>query len=600
MNQIIYGFIGLVILLFVWWLTKLLFFKPLNINHFFERIFIQIALMNPELLSTMGILERFGLNFHNDDLTDISDRNVHKMHRFTRRTLRILRDYDREKLSKEKQLSSEILDWYLDDLVRGQEFMYHDYPVNQFFGTQNELPNFMATLHPLNSKANVKNYVKRLNKFDVKFEQLLEGLRIRTETGVIPPKFVIQRVLTEMREFIDADPQENLLYTSYEKKLLALSLDEYSQRKLLDSVLVSIENCVYPAYRKLITFFKELESVATEDDGVWKLPNGEAYYAYKLRSFTSTNQTADEIHEIGKKEVERIEVTMRATLDELGHTEKSIVEHMDDLSQAPEHLYENNDESRERALREYQTMIDHIDQNLDNLFDVRPKSKVKVERVPEFRETTAPGAYYMIPSMDGSRPGVFYANLRDMNEVPKYSMQTLAYHEAIPGHHFQLALAQELKGVPTFRKLIPFTAYVEGWALYAEKIAYENGFFDDPYSQLGYLESELFRAVRLVVDTGIHHKRWTREEAIAYMREHIGQPIESIITEVERYIVYPGQACAYKIGELKIVELRDRAISELGDLYNIRDFHNIVLQNGSMPLEILERRVNHYIHTHTV
>jgi uncharacterized protein (DUF885 family) len=355
---------------------------------------------------------------------------------------------------------------------------------------------------------------------------------------------------------------------------------------------------VYPAYRKVITYFEELESLATDEDGVWKLPDGEAYYALKLRSFTSTDHTPNEIHEIGKSEVDRIEVLMRKTLDELGHEGKTIVEHMDELSRSPDQLYENNDESRERALQDYQIMIDHIEENLEHLFDVRPKSSVKVERVPEFREATAPGAYYMIPSMDGSRPGVFYANLRDMNEVPKYSMQTLAYHEAIPGHHFQLAIAQELKGIPTFRKLVPFTAYGEGWALYAEKLAYENGFFEDPYSRLGYLESELFRAVRLVVDTGIHHKRWSREKAIAYMREHIGQPIESITTEVERYIVFPGQACAYKMGELKIVELRERVKSKLGDYFDIRDFHNVILQKGSMPLEILEKRVDIYIDSH--
>jgi uncharacterized protein (DUF885 family) len=215
--------------------------------------------------------------------------------------------------------------------------------------------------------------------------------------------------------------------------------------------------------------------------------------------------------------------------------------------------------------------------------------------MPSFREETAPGAYYMIPSLDGKRPGIFYVNLRDMNEIQKYGMRTLAYHEAIPGHHFQLAIAQELKGIPTFRKFIPFTAYVEGWALYAEKVAREFGFFDDPYSELGYLEWELFRAVRLVVDTGIHQLRWTREQAIAYMEEHIGWPIESTVTEVERYIIMPGQACAYKIGEIKIVELRERAETALGERFDIKAFHNVLLRDSAMPLDILEKRVEEYI-----
>jgi uncharacterized protein (DUF885 family) len=264
----------------------------------------------------------------------------------------------------------------------------------------------------------------------------------------------------------------------------------------------------------------------------------------------------------------------------------------------PRFLYPDTDEGRQQALSDYQAIIDHIDQNLGSLFDKRPKMGVKVERIPEFKEKTAPGAYYNPPSMDGTRPGVFYANLRDMNEVPQFGMRTLAYHEAIPGHHFQLALAQELKGLPIFRQILPFTAYAEGWALYAEKLAYEHGFLPDAYSRLGYLASELFRAVRLVVDTGIHAKRWTRQQAIEYLLAHTGMPEASIVSEVERYIVMPGQACSYKIGELKIVELRRQAQQALGERFNIKEFHNILLMNGSMPLQILEDQVQEYIANH--
>jgi uncharacterized protein (DUF885 family) len=259
-------------------------------------------------------------------------------------------------------------------------------------------------------------------------------------------------------------------------------------------------------------------------------------------------------------------------------------------------LYPNTDEGRAAALAEYQRILDEIDATLDPYFSTRPKSGLKVERVPEFREKTSAGAYYQMGDLAGKRPGVFFANLRDMSEVHKFGMKTLAYHEGIPGHHFQLAIAQELKGVPFFRRLVPFTAYAEGWALYAEKLARELGMYrDDPFSELGYLDSELFRAVRLVVDTGIHFKRWTREQAIEYMEAHTASAHDSVVSEIERYIVMPGQACAYKIGEIKMVELREKAKWELGEKFDLRKFHEVVLKNGSMPLSLLEQVVDDHI-----
>ncbi|HEY46225.1 MAG: hypothetical protein AMJ88_10075 [Anaerolineae bacterium SM23_ 63] len=576
------------------WLIKLIWFRPFNINHFYERSMFQLFRKDPEILTTIGVLERFGLNFHNDDLTDESDAYFQKLITMTGKNLEILRSYPREKQTPEQQLSTDILDWFLENQILEYEFMYHNYPINQLFGEQNELPNFMITLHRIGNKRDARNYIKRLSKFGVKFDQILDGLRIREGKGVIPPKFVIERVLNEMRNFLEGDAKENILFTAFRDKVGQLKISEVVKETLLQEAEREIQQTIIPTYRRLIDYFEHLEMIATTDDGVWKLPNGDAYYERQLQSHTSTKLKPEEVHNIGLREVDRIETEMREILNNVGLTGKSIVQHMKDLSQDPRFLYPNTDEGRNQALEDYRLIVTHIDQNLDEIFDLRPSAGVEVERMPSFREETAPGAYYMIPSLDGKRPGVFYVNLRDMSEVQKYGMRTLAYHEAIPGHHFQLALALKFKG-PTFRKFIPFTAYVEGWALYAEKIAREFGFFDDPYSELGYLESELFRAVRLVVDTGIHQKRWTREQAIAYMDEHLGQPIESTITEVERYIVIPGQACAYKIGELKIVELRERAQSALGELFEIKTFHNVLLQTGGMPLEILENQVDDYI-----
>jgi hypothetical protein len=305
--------------------------------------------------------------------------------------------------------------------------------------------------------------------------------------------------------------------------------------------------------------------------------------------------TPDQVHELGLKEVERIGAEMEQILQGEGLTEGTIGARVDQVSMRPDQLYPDTDEGRAQALKDYQSIIDEISAGLDPYFSTKPKAKVEVKRVPVFAEKTAPQAYYQPGSFDGARNGAFFANLRDMKEIPKLSMRTLSYHEAVPGHHFQISIAQELKGLPIFRQVIPFTAYVEGWALYTERLAWEAGFEKNPLDNLGRLRDEMFRACRLVVDTGMHAKHWTREQAITYMIDHTGMGEKEIVSEVERYLVIPGQALAYKVGMLKILELRDRARDQLGDKYDIREFHEAVLKNGAMPLTLLERVVDEYI-----
>jgi uncharacterized protein (DUF885 family) len=490
------------------------------------------------------------------------------------------------------------MDYFLDDIARAETYRFHDYPLNQMFGAQSELPNFMMTMHPLVSRVEARNYVKRLNLFGVKFDQVLEGLKMREQKGVIPPKFVIRRVLDEMTAFVGQPAHDNPLFTVLREKLSELNnIDEASRSEVLAGAEAAIKNVVYPAYQRLIACFTELEKKATDEDGVWKLPDGASYYAHCLRSNTTTDMNPEEVHEAGVKEGAPRAAERRAILEKQGYKGvKAPARKLLEFGAEERFLYPNTDEGRAAALAEYQRILDEVDGRLGEVFDIRAKAKLKVERVPEFREKTSAGAYYMPGDMSGGRPGVFYANLRDMKEVHKFGMKTLAYHEGIPGHHFQISIAQELKGVPFFRRLVPFTAYAEGWALYAEKLAREIGCYqDDPFGELACLDAELFRAVRLVVDTGIHVKRWTRQEAIDYMEAHSGQVHESVVSEIERYIVMPGQACAYKIGELKILELRDRARKALGDKFDLRQFHNVVLKNGSMPLTVLDRVVDAYI-----
>jgi uncharacterized protein (DUF885 family) len=507
----------------------------------------------------------------------------------------VLRAYDRTKQTESQLLSTDILEWFLNNTVEGQKYMYHNYPLNQLSGEQSELPSFMDAIHRIENEGDAEDYVTRLSKFGTRFDQVLESVRIREQKGIIPPRFVIDKVLDQMRNFVSQDAKSNILYVSFQKKLEKAKIEASDKQELLQRAEEQIMETVYPAYNRMIEEFVRLQKIATTDDGVWKLPDGDAYYSYQLWSRTTTRMDPAEIHELGVSEVERIQGEMRVILDDLGITGKTIAEHIQDLAKDPRFLYPATDEGRKQCLADYQSIINEMDRGIGNAFDIRPKAGVQVERVPEFKEKTESGAYYNAPSMDGSRPGIFYANLRDMNEIPKWGMRTLAYHEAIPGHHFQIAIQMDLQGVPTFRKIIPFTAYSEGWALYAERLAWELGFHKDPYTNLGRLQAELFRAVRLVVDTGIHRKRWTREQAIQYMLENTGMGEGEVTAEIERYIVSPGQACAYKVGQLKILELREKAKKALGSRFKLQDFHNVVLQNGAMPLDILEAQVDQYI-----
>jgi uncharacterized protein (DUF885 family) len=595
---IVYILIAVVVILFAWFVIALIWGKPWSIKLLYTRTFLHFALKGPELLTMLGILEKFGLHDHNAKLSDASVANETKMYKWMKRDLALLRSYPRKRQSPGTLLSTDVMDWFLDDLARTEKFRFHDYPLNQMFGIQSELPNFMMTMHPVVSKLEGRNYVKRLNRFGIKFDQVLEGLKIREEKGVLPPRFVIRRVLDEMAAFVGQPANANPLYTVFKDKLTKLEkVSAQDRESLLAAAEAGISRTVYPAYQKFIAYFTGLEKKAMADDGVWKLPDGGAYYANCLRSNTTTEYTPEQVHEIGLKEVTRIEGEMTAILEKLGcKGVKNAPKKLAEFGKEERFLYPNTDEGRLAVLAEYQRILDEMNAGLDPYFAVRPKAALKVERVPEFREKTSAGAYYQPGDLSGTRPGVFYANMRDMKEVQKFGMKTLSYHEGIPGHHFQIAIAQELKGVPFFRRMVPFTAYVEGWALYAEKLAREIGFYkDDPYSELGYLDSELFRAVRLVVDTGIHHKKWTREQAIEYMEAHTASAHESIVSEIERYIVMPGQACAYKIGEIKMVELRDKARKALDDKFDLRKFHDVVLKNGSMPLNILERVVDAYI-----
>ena len=573
------------------------YFKPYSIDWFYGRVFAQFALQSPELLSNMRILPPWA-DFYSSRLDDASPGHEAEMADMVRADVETLHRYDRNALDREGRLSYDVLDYFLSMQVEGDRFRDHDFPVNQLFGVQSTLPNFMAQTHQVNNRHDAEAYIARLDLFPRKFAQVIEGLKLRESKGVVPPKFTVDEVLAQMNAFIAPPAEQHMLYLTFKEKLDKIAPDALAQAdrdRLLAGVAGSIEHNVYPAYRSLIGYFTALQPKAQRNDGAWSLPDGDAYYAWCVRMHTTTDMTPEQVHALGLAEVARITTEMDAILRDQGLTDGPIGPRVQQLAHAPDATYPNTPEGKAAMLKRYQSILDEVNAGLGDAFHVRPKLGVQVKAVPAFAEKTAPGAYYEPGSFDGTRPGTFFANMRDTAETPKFAMRTLAYHEGIPGHHFQISVAQELKDVPFFRRVLPFTAYAEGWALYAERLAWELGFEKDPLDNLGRLRDEMMRAVRLVVDSGIHYKHWTREQAIAYMMDNTGMAESDVTAEIERYFVDPGQALAYKAGMLKILELREKAKQALGAKFVLGEFHDQVLMHGSLPLALLQRVIDDWI-----
>jgi uncharacterized protein (DUF885 family) len=558
----------------------------LDLDAFFDVSFRALMMRNPEGVLTEGLADAWGLE--GAQLTDISDA-------YTRETLDLyavvldtLHTYDRESLMPEQQISYDVYEWYLDDELRRRDFFYDDYPATYYFVTSvpEQLLQFFTDFHPLADRQDAEDYVTRLGQVDEKFAQLIDGLKRREEAGIVPPKFAIQWALYNWRSLANAPASSTPYYQAFEEKLGAVpGLSDGDRTDLLARAELAIDESVLPAYRDLVAYLQHQEAIATSDDGVWKLPDGEAYYTYLLRHFTTTDLSADEIHELGLAELDRIHAEMRTIFDELGYPQGESLAALFNRVAA-----DSGQVSGNQVVETYETLIQDADSKLDAVFDLRPKADVIVIAAPI-------GGYYVSGSRDGSRPGAFYAGVSGAGE-DRYAMPTLAYHEAIPGHHWQIAIAQELD-LPAFRTALGFTAYTEGWALYAERLAWELGWYDgDPYGNLGRLQAEAFRAARLVVDTGIHAQHWTFDQAEDFMVENVGYERGDNVNpqyEVARYIVWPGQSTAYKIGMIEILALRQRAMDQLGDKFDLKEFHNVLLSNGAMPLEILERVVDDYI-----
>lgn len=569
----------------------------ISIDDFFLKAFEDHLMESPESLSSSRYLESKGETWVHDKLDDASDAHRDKMMALTKVQHAALLKYDDAALSENQQLSKKLMLWSMETDFLLDKYKDNDYLIAQNGGIAIDGPLFFNNYHQVTNEGEAAAYLKRLHEFSRKMDQTLERVSKQAENGIILPKFLVTKVLGICEDFISQPPTENILYTSYVTKREKAGLPGEGEASPA-AIEAAVRLQVYPAYERLIVLFKELEAKASDDAGAWKLPDGAAFYQAKIREQTTTDMTAEEIHTIGLKEVDRIQGEILKLFKKEGYdTSKGFTPLIKALGEEKRFFYSDDDQGRAEILADYRKMIEEVNQVIASSFNVKPKSPVEVRRVPKFSEQSAPGAYYTEPALDGSRPGIFWANLYDIKATPKNGMRTLTYHEAVPGHHFQIAITQEVEDMPLFRKYSFYNAYVEGWALYAEKLAKEMGLQENSFDDIGRLQAELFRAVRLVVDTGMHHKRWSREQAIEYMSRNTGYAMSDVVSEIERYIVWPAQALGYKIGMLKILEIRDKARSSLGDKFDIAAFHDIVLTKGAMPLSILEEEVAAYIAT---
>ncbi|WP_394750285.1 DUF885 domain-containing protein [Spongiimicrobium salis] len=518
----------------------------------------------------------------------------------TKMRLRYLKDsVDMDALDQATGLSYTLAVQQMENEIADYQYRLHNYPVNQMFGTHSQIPSFLINMHRITDKSDAEAYISRLNGVDKVMAQAITGLKEREAAGIMPPKFVFPRVLESSRNILlgqpfDTDEKESTLLADFTKKVAALELSEEDKNTLVDAAKEALINSVKPGYENLIAFLSEQEKRATTDDGAWKFNNGDAFYNNALARTTTTTMTAEEIHELGLSEVERIHKEMNAIKEQVGF-EGSLQKFFGFMREDQRFYFPDTKEGREAYMAEAVKLIDHMKSRLGELFLTQPKADMIVKQVEAFREKSAGKAFYQAPAIDGSRPGTYYANMYDIMAMPKYQMEALAYHEGIPGHHMQLAIAQELKDIPMFRKFGRYTAYSEGWGLYTEMIPKEMGLYVDPYSDFGRLAMELWRACRLVVDTGIHYKKWTREQSIAYYKDNTPNAESDAIKMVERHIVMPSQATAYKVGMNKILSLREMAKEKLGDKFDIREFHDVVLTNGAVPLNVLEDMVNDWV-----
>jgi uncharacterized protein (DUF885 family) len=576
--------------------------KPFTITVLANRQALEFLVHSPETFTSVGILDGTLLDRHSGRLSEVGVAKRDRDYADAERFLKEVREFDRATLGRQDQITYDILvDQYETALAyRRFDWLSSEglYPIAPMWGTQVTLPSFLQSQHVVGNEKTARNYVKRLEAMGPKLDAVTSEMQRQATLGVVLPAALLERSLTLIKDTVSPAPDQNPLVTSFVRRMQqAKGLDAGLKTELAKAAAEVLGTRVYPAYARMTAALEALKPVAaTQAAGVGRLPDGAAYYALMLRQMTTTDYTPAEVHALGLAEVARITAEMDAQLQAQGLREGTVADRMQALTRDPRFLYADTEAGRQEALTRYQQILDEMNAKMPAYFRTVPSARLMVARVPLSAEKGSAGAYYEPAALDGSRAGTFFVNLRDLGEVPQWGMKTLAYHEGIPGHHFQIAMAQSLKDLPLIRQEGIYSAYAEGWALYAERFAAEIGQYkDDPWGNLGRLQAELFRAVRLVVDTGLHAEGWSREQAIDYMVNTAGMKESEVVSEVERYMGLPGQACAYKVGQLKILALRDKAKAALGAKFDLKEFHAVVLENGGVPLTLLEKLVDEWI-----
>ncbi|GAD58104.1 DUF885 family protein [Brevundimonas sp. BAL450] len=561
-----------------------------------ERIVQQMVMTSPETVTMLG-LDTGPMAALKSRLDDRSAAKIEADKVVFQGFMTEMESIDRAALPARSQIHYDTVKYFGDTVASSYEFPYGQgfpspYTVNQLGGSYNSVPDFLDAQHRIETAEDAEAYLSRLEAFPTALDQETERMHADFAAGAVPPDFIIERTVGLLGNLTGTPAGESVMTTSIARRAAEANLPgEWGERARR-----IVEGGIYPAVERQAEALRSQRANATHDAGVWRLPRGEDYYRFGLRYFTTTEMTGAEVHAMGLEQVAELSARADQILRAEGRTEGTVGERISALARDPAQVYPNTDAGREELLASLNAQMADMQARLPAYFGRIPVSPVEVRRVPVTTEAGAPGGYYQPPALDGSRPGAYYINLRDTAEWPKFTLPTLTYHEASPGHHHQIALQMENDDAPMLMKLLGFSAYSEGWGLYAEQLADEMGVYDnDPWGRLGYLQSFMFRAVRLVVDSGLHSERWSREQAIRYMVETLGDAESTVTTEVERYCVWPGQAASYKVGQTVWGNLRTRAMTQLGDRFDIKGFHDTALNAGGVPLTVLERVVDDWI-----
>lgn len=552
-------------------------------NDYFE----QNLKLNPLLATYIGDKR------YNDQLPNyLSKQHIAKQRDLNQRFLKKISGINVEQLSRSQRISYDIFKRKLELELEGLKYPEHLIPINQFYNLAGRLAMLGSgeSAQPFNTVQDYENWALRMEQIPRLFEQAIANMKEGVEKNIVQPRVLIEKAIPQITAHIDENVENTLFWAPITN--LSESVTESEAKQLQQRYKQVLSDTVMPAYKKLATYLKEeyLPHTRTESFGIGQLPGGDAWYQHRIEANTSTQLSADRIHKIGKDEVARIHSEMRDIMEEI-EFDGNLAQFFDFMTNDPQFIYE----SREAMVEDYRSLRSTVDERVSQLFDIFPKADYEVRKVEEFREQSASSGSYQSAPVDGSRPAIFYLNTYDLGSRPNWAKTALFLHEAAPGHHFQISIQQELEDLPEFRKYGRETAYTEGWGLYSEALGYDLGLYDDPYQRFGQLAAELWRSIRLVVDTGIHSKGWTRQEVLDYMYANAPVAEARAVSEAERFMALPGQALAYKVGELKISELRRRAEDKLGDKFDIKEFHRVVLEDGAVPLVILEQKVRRWI-----